>query len=370
MQPSDQQHIAQIRPFLKELELIPFEGYNEPGRWKNRLAGWRKLLFNKLPKYVQTFPVSEMREPLRRLIKTKSFDVVAIDQLYLVQLKTELTGIPAVLVEHNVESAALARRYQTASNPLHKVRDWINWKRLKEFERYWLQQFRVCVAVSSDDAVRTSQLAPSALVLIVPNGVDCSHFKNEGSQRNENKVLFFGTLNYGPNIDALEWFCCDIWPSILSRLPDAELEIVGIDPTPRVISLSNEPGVFLTAFVPDIRPKLWLSTVTVVPIRIGGGTRLKILEAMAAGCPVVSTSFGAEGLDVENGKHLHLADSQRDFAEKVIGMLMRSDESAMMAHAARELVEEQYDWQVISARFEYALEKTIEMHGSTATKKP
>jgi glycosyltransferase involved in cell wall biosynthesis len=311
-----------------------------------------------------------MRRPLRRLLKGRDYDVVAFEQLFLVDLKSEVDGIPSLLIEQNIESDVAARRMQQADNPIHNLRDRLIWQRLVQFERHWLGQFSVCVAVSPHDADRIGELAPSVLVIIVPNGVDCAEFSAENNNRSSNTVLFFGSLSYQPNIDALNWFCHEVWPHIHAASPEFEFEIVGLRPGRRITRLADLPGIRVTGFVPDIRQKLWSSALCVAPLRIGGGTRIKILEAMAASCPVVSTSIGAEGLEVEDGKHLQIADSQEGFVEKTIDLLRSPEKRAKLAQAGRELTVEKYDWQMLAPHLEYALAKSMEIYESTVVRKP
>ncbi|MGB3715262.1 MAG: glycosyltransferase family 4 protein [Candidatus Promineifilaceae bacterium] len=365
LQPSDQDYIGQIEPFCENLELVQIEDYASAGKWRNRVRGWGQILLSNRPKYVQTFPVEEMRHPLRRMLEDRAYDVVGFEQLFLVELKSELHNIPSLLIEQNIESDISARRMQQADNPVHKLRDRLIWQRLVQFERHWLRQFPVCVAVSPHDADRIGELAPAQSVIVVPNGVDCEYFDAESNDRSLNTVLFFGSLSYQPNIDAVIWFCHEVWPHVHSALPDIEFEIVGLQPGPRIARLADLPGVHLTGFVPDIRQKLWSSSLSVVPLRIGGGTRIKILEAMAASCPVVSTAIGAEGLEVEDGKHLQIANSGKEFIDKTVELLKSPDKRAKLAQAGRELTVEKYDWQVLAPRLEYALAKTIEIYATT-----
>jgi glycosyltransferase involved in cell wall biosynthesis len=364
LRPADETYVGQIKPFCEELELVPVEEFATAGKWRNRVRGWREILFSSQPRYVQTFPVEEMRKPLRKLLQAGEYDVVAFEQLFLVELKSELDNLPSVLIEQNVESDIVAMRMEQADNPIHRLRDRLIWQRLVQFERLWLRQFSLCVAVSQRDADRIGELAPGRSVIVVPNGVDSGHFKAKGNDRDRSTVLFFGSLSYEPNIDGLIWFCHEVWPQVYAALPGVEFEIVGLRPGPRITSLVDLPGVRLIGFVDDIRQKLWTTTITVVPLRRGGGTRLKILEAMAASCPVISTTIGAEGLEIEDGKHLQIANSPKEFIEKTIALLQSPEKCVDMAHAGRELILEKYDWQVLAPRLEYALEKSIEIQKS------
>jgi glycosyltransferase involved in cell wall biosynthesis len=365
LRPSDKQYVGLIKPFCDALVLVETEDFASAGKWRNRALGWSQILFSSEPRYVRTFPVEEMREPLRHLLDEKEFDVVVFEQLFLVELLPELNDLPTLLIEQNVESDIAARRMAQASNPVHKLRDRLNWQRLVQFERHWLSKFPVCVAVSQKDADRIKEIASGRTVIVVPNGVDTAYFSAKGGDRDPDTVLFFGSLSYEPNIDGLIWFCSEIWPHVRSALPGAVFEIVGLRPGPRISPLADLPGVRLTGFVKDIRQKLWSSTITAVPLRRGGGTRLKILEAMAASCPIVSTTIGAEGLEVEDDKHLYIADTQKEFVDKTIALLQSPEKRSELARAGSDLVAKEYDWKALTPRLEYAMDKAIEVHKST-----
>jgi len=159
--------------------------------------------------------------------------------------------------------------------------------------------------------------------------------------------LFIGNMEYRPNIDAVLYFCEQILPLIKTEIPQAELYIVGLNPGPEVLALAG-PGVYVTGPVADVRPYYSQCAACIVPLRAGGGTRLKILESMSLGRPVVSTSIGCEGLDVQNGEHLFIADTPQDFASKVLQLLGDENTRNHIVRRGRELVEQQYDWDVLA----------------------
>jgi glycosyltransferase involved in cell wall biosynthesis len=357
--------LSKIAPFCQYIELVPFEGFPTIGKWRNRIQGWYQILCRRRPRCANTFPLARMRPVLREFAKKHMVDVVIFEFLLIAELSTELKGLPKILVEHNVESDIKKRALQEATNPIHKLRDWLTWRKLLRFEKEWVQRFPVCVAVSERDAERLREMAPQTEFHVVPNGVDVQHFAPEDSIRDVNTLLFFGTLNYGPNVEGLLWFCDEIWPKIRSEKPIAKLEVVGLDPSPRVLELDRLPGVQVTGFVPDIRSKLWSATVCVVPLRVGGGTRLKILEALAAGCPVVSTTVGAEGLAVINEEHLLIRDKPKQFAEGVAALLESERLRKELAKRGRELVEQQYDWQQIGSVMEAACDRAVQLHNAS-----
>ncbi len=361
VQPSEREMVSELTPHCEHVELIPFEGFPTLGTWRNRIRGWYRILFSPRPRYAEMFPLSRMRPALRKLLREHEFDVAVFEFLQTAELSREVGGLPSVLVEHNVESDIARRHYALAGNPIHKFRDWVTWRKLLRYERQWVRRFPVCVAVSEADALKLRKMAPGTDVQVVPNGVDVGHFTPGEVERAADTLLFFGTLNYGPNADGLLWFCDEIWPKIKRALPQVKLDVVGLDPPPAVLELNKLPGLQVTGFVPDIRSKLWSATATVVPLRLGGGTRLKILEALAAGCPVVSTTVGAEGLSVVDGKHLLLADTPEAFARRVMDLLDSPDLREKLAERGRSMVRREYDWAKIVRSIEEACLRAIEL---------
>jgi len=191
----------------------------------------------------------------------------------------------------------------------------------------------------------------------VPTGVDLDHFapRSRMSQPTTD-LVFLGSMDWRPNIDGVRWFAADILPLIRRRLPECSLAVVGRLPTPEIRRLADaDARIQVTGTVPDVRPYLWESAVSIVPLRVGGGTRLKIYEAMAARVPVVSTSVGAEGLDVRDGENIALADSPEAFAERCLILLSDAEARRKQAQAAWEIVAACYSWEVVARKFEQLL---------------
>jgi glycosyltransferase involved in cell wall biosynthesis len=351
-----------LEQYCRKVELVPFEGFSPLSTWRNRVSGWSGILLDRRPRYVHTYPVAAMRRPLDSLLDSQDFDIVVFELLFLVELLDVARGTPVVLVEQNVESDIARRCFEQATNPVHKLRDWLMWRKLLAFERQWVRRFPVCVAVSGRDAAILRAMSPDSQVHVVPNGVDCEAFAPAGAPREPETLLFFGTLSYGPNAEGLVWFCDTVLPKVRALRPNVRLRVVGLDPPPRVMELGRLPGVDVVGFVPDVRPELWSAALCVVPLHIGGGTRLKILEALAAGCPVISTTVGAEGLSLAGGEHLLLADDAEDFACRTVEALESADLRRRLAQAGRKLVVEQYDWSQIALKLESACVQAVRRH--------
>jgi glycosyltransferase involved in cell wall biosynthesis len=229
------------------------------------------------------------------------------------------------------------------------------------FEGRTLARFDRVLAVSEADRDMFERLYPSALrhpARVIPTGVDTSFFTAVPSAGDSRTLVFTGSMDWLPNEDAMTWFCRDILPDVRAREPNTSLVIVGRAPTPAVQRLAGDSGITVTGRVEDVRPYVNDSAVYVVPLRIGGGTRLKIFEAMAMGKAVVSTTVGAEGLPVTPGRDVLIADEPRQFADAIVALLRNVDLRRALERTARALVVERYDWSAVAGELEDALIRT------------
>jgi len=208
--------------------------------------------------------------------------------------------------------------------------------------------FDHCLVVSPDEARLLKKAVPAAKLSIIENGVDCANLRPLPPALNSSQLLFVGVMAYPPNADAVVHFCKSILPLIRRAIPEVRLTVVGHAPPMEVQTLASSGEVSVTGFVNDPIPYYAGASVCVVPLRAGGGTRLKILEAMALGRPVVTTSIGCEGLDVTDGEHLLIGDTAADFAQQVVRLLSEQELRNRIVVAARSLVEKRYDWTIIA----------------------
>jgi glycosyltransferase involved in cell wall biosynthesis len=232
------------------------------------------------------------------------------------------------------------------------------WQRMLRFERDALTRFDLVLAVSDTDRRTLERLYPGALrnpVHVVQTGVDTSYFTPMPRQERRAHLVFTGSMDWLPNEDGMTYFVRDILPLIRQAEPDVTLSIVGRNPTPAVQRLAQTPGIEVTGRVDDVRPHVAAGDIYVVPLRIGGGTRLKIFEAMSMSRAVVSTTIGAEGLPVTSGRDIVIADEPALFAESVVRLIRDADTRHRIESAARQLVVSRYDWAAVSRDFEEAL---------------
>ncbi len=254
--------------------------------------------------------------------------------------------MPVIILQHNIEYELLQRTYRYEHNWLRKWYNWREYRLVRPFELRTCRRADVVLVTSERERLLLRELLPQKMIEVVPNGVDVEYFRGTlPRQEARHRLVFTGSMDYYPNIDAVLFFARVCWPSIRERVPDAEWQIVGKNPPAAVWRLGGLPGVTVTGSVPDVRPYLQEATVTIVPLQIGSGTRLKILEALAMGKAVVSTSLGAEGLALVSGRHLWIEDEPEAFARRVVELFHDPEQRASLGSAGRSLVEEEYSWQ-------------------------
>jgi sugar transferase (PEP-CTERM/EpsH1 system associated) len=306
------------------------------------------------PYAVSRFSCSAVRAKLERWYQERAFDVAVCDFLDAAVNFPRQLSTPTVLFQHNVESEIWRRHAATQSNPAKQLMYRVEFSKMLRYEQKIVQEFRHVIAVSEHDRQLMSAWTEPNRITVVPTGVDLQQFRPDGSSPDKPLVTFVGAMDWEPNIDAVEYFCKEVWPAIQARVPDARFRIVGRNPDRRVQKYASS-SVEVTGSVPSVVEHLRQAAVVIVPLRIGGGTRLKIYEAMAAGKAVVSTSVGAEGLDVHHGRDIVLADQAGEFADAVTMLLEDRELRARYERAAAALAA-QYDWSAIGDRFSHVLE--------------
>jgi sugar transferase (PEP-CTERM/EpsH1 system associated) len=291
----------------------------------------------------------ELATEIQRLVDRLDFDIVQIEHgsmgLYLEALPARLRK-RAVWVLHDIDFDKFKRIARIERRKDTKLRAWIHAMMMRRWQPHFASFFDHCITMSGADRRLLLAANGSLRVEVSPNGVDTNHYRPLPDAGDTAEMLFIGNMGYQPNADAALYFCNEILPLIRKRTADAKLWIVGISPEPFVRQLEGN-GVFVTGGVPDVVPYYMRSKVCVAPLRAGSGTRLKILEAMALGRAVVSTSLGCEGLDVVDGEHILIADDSKQFAEQTVKLLTNNELRTRIATRARGFVVASYDWDVI-----------------------
>jgi glycosyltransferase involved in cell wall biosynthesis len=308
----------------------------------------------------QRFASTTYAEALHKLLQANHFDVVQAEGLevadYLHQAQAEQPSAALVYSSTNAEyelQRVMFRADRTIPSRWPRaLYSFIQSRRLMRFERAICRLSAVVIATSQPDALAFERLASGTPIHVVPNGIHTTEYQGNGSnlELGAAALLFTGSMSYRPNVDAVLWFAEQVLGRVRAAVPNARLYIVGQQPHPRLDPLRQRQDVQITGFVQDVSPFLHSCTVYVAPLRTGGGTRLKLLQAMAARCAIVSTSVGAMGLDITSGDQALIADDALSFAQAVIALLNDPARRAALGLAAEKLVTTTYDWDAIAPR--------------------
>lgn len=306
------------------------------------------------------------KEILKSELIDNSYDIIFCNFLdmaqYLGNIQVHCKPSLFVLDQHNADELWYEKFAQMES-PLLKVFGKENIKRLRRHQKNDYRVFDLCLSVSEEDAEFTKRVLDTSMKVIVsPNGVDLDYFVPRTEHKSGNVVLFCGSMDSTMNQDAVHYFCSKVFPKVKIQIPNAQFIIVGRKPPLKIKNLHNNKDIIVTGTVDDVRPFYEKASVVVAPFRLGGGTKLKILEAMAMKVPIVSTPIGCQGIKVETGRHIWIVDNDSEFAERVIETLIRVPQK--MVSEAYELVVKLYSWENIVSDVERVVQEMI--YGQTA----
>lgn len=350
-------HDITIIAFKEQNELIKDEEiknvcseyyiFNRP-----QISYFKELLnhFSSQPLLISRFFCKEACEKTKEIIRNKKIDLFIIETLLMVKYAEKVPGTFLILDEHNLEFMRAKSRIVTSKNLLVKIYNYVIMVRLRRFELKAIRKFDCCMVCSDNDKNILVNLIARDSIIVIPNAVDTDYYFSNRTSINGKKILFIGTLWYEPNRDAVLYFVKEILPLLKSRVPEVEFIVVGPGPTQDVIALSNQSNITVTGYVDDIRPYLSEASVFIVPIRMGSGTRLKILTAMSMGIPVVSTSVGMEGIAATNHKDICIADDPREFCDCIYKLLFDIQFSECIGSGGRALIMSQYSRNAIMER--------------------
>ena len=317
-----------------------------------------RYLVDRVPYAVAKYRSAAFSRRLQQLLDERRFDAIVCDFLPPAINLPKRLPCPAILFTHNVEAEIWRRHAETATNPVLRMLLAGQWRRMLRFEEKALARVDVVLAVSDADRQTFERLYPGTLrtpAHVIQTGVDTTYFAPLPGPGRRAHLVFTGSMDWLPNEDGMQYFVAEILPRIRRMEPEATLSIIGRAPTPAVKRLADVHGIEVTGRVDDVRPHIAAGAVYVVPLRIGGGTRLKIFEAMAMGKAVVSTTIGAEGLPVTSGQDLVIADAPAEFADAVVRLIRDVDTRRHIEAQARRLVVDRYDWSAVAGDFEEAL---------------
>ena len=310
-------------------------------------------LVSQLPYAIKKYESRAMRREIVEREQQGAFDLLVCDFLAPAANVPAALTTPAVLFQHNVEAMIWKRHYEVQTNPVKKAYLYGQWQKMRRFEREMCSRFDSVIAVSADDREQMKHEYGAEAVFDVPTGVDTDFFRPSGTVKPvAHSLVFTGSMDWLPNDDAIRYFTREIMPLIKSKVPDVTLTVVGRNPAPALVDLSKEdPSLIITGRVDDVRPYMENAAAYIVPLRIGGGTRLKIYEAMAMEKAVISTTIGAEGLPLTNGVELLVADEPATFADAVVRVLLEEDYATELGQRAAAVVREKFGWKQVTDRF-------------------
>jgi glycosyltransferase involved in cell wall biosynthesis len=336
-------HIAVVHsaPRRRSLGILP------------QLAG---SIVNPVPLAVSRYASAKLKQEIDALIAAEHYDSIVCDFLAAAPNLGDLGE--CVLFQHNVETTIWQRHVEQCSSVPKKLFLQMQARKMEAYERKICSSVKHVIAVSEIDASRMKSMFGIEHVTSVPTGVDVEYFAPSGNAPSTSDMVFCGSMDWLPNVDAIEYFLAEVFPLIRKRLPETTFTIAGRSPDARVLkAVQGLAGVKVTGRVDDMRSYLWGAKISIVPIRIGGGTRLKIYECMAAGVPVVSTTVGAEGLRYNDGEDIVLADDPAGFAEACIRLLSDETRRNGLARNALSRSQREFSWEAVSREFEGILEK-------------
>jgi polysaccharide biosynthesis protein PslH len=286
-----------------------------------------------------------MREQLSRMIKGVKFDLVHVDTISLAAYRNDVGPLPKILNHHNIESHLFKRRTAFEKNPLKRLYYSLEGEKLERYEQAVCAQFETNFTVSELDKRRLIELVPSAKADVIANGVDVDYFSPGPEPIIPGNLIVASGMNWFPNRDAVVYMCAEIWPVLAQQMPELSWTVVGASPPKELLDLAaQDRRVVVTGFVNDVRPYLSQAEVYLCPMRDGGGTRLKILDALAMGKAIVSTTMGCEGINVIPDKHVLIADSPIEFVRQIRRLRVEPGLRQQLGLAAREFVIEHYSW--------------------------
>lgn len=329
-----------------------------------QLVHYGRHVLHPAPYAVTKFTTPTVTRAVRDVIASHTPDVAICDFLSATLNFPDPLTVASVLFQHNVEHALWDRQATHEANPLKRVAFTMEAAKMRRYERATVARFHHVIAVSEHDKALMSNMTDPSHITVVPTGVDVAAYRSAADSSAAASVMFLGSMDWEANIDGVEWFCEEVWPHVIAAIPQARFHCVGRNPPKRITRLASE-SIEIVGGVKSVMPHMRESPVFVVPLRIGGGTRLKIYEAMAAERAIVSTRVGAEGLDYADGSDIVIADEPTAFADAIVALLRDPARRISIGRAAGQTAA-RFDWSAIATEFETVMRRAIDDFSSTA----
>jgi glycosyltransferase involved in cell wall biosynthesis len=340
-----------LQEFCKQVELIPFTD-------DSKRAEQLKTLLKKRSYQTQQYESQEMQNAIDRTIKENNIELIFVEfsQMGFFSFPAD---IPVLLDEHNIEFDLLDRMSDKDSLSFRKFYNKVEAKKFEKEEISFIKKSAITITTSQRDIGIIKSYLPETLTAEIINGVDCAEFKKPDDIIPEkNSAVFTGAMNYFPNDEGVNFFMEEIYPFLQKKDPNFKITIVGSGPSEKIKAYKND-NINITGFVKDVKPYMWNSSVFIVPLRMGGGTRFKVVEAMAAGIPVVSTSLGCEGIPGKDGEHLLIRDDPSEFADAVFEAATNKELAERLSINGMKFAKENVDWEIVGNKLENEIKNAV-----------
>ena len=350
-----------LKNLCKRVEVFPIP--SDAARWRWVMMTMASYL-RASPYDVNWLTNIDMETYLENVSKIETFDLVHVDTIGLYPYVSAYSGIPVVLNHHNVESHMMRRRYEKETNRLERIYFHRESSKLERYEREVCGKCAVNLVVSDLDGIRLKEIAGDVRVSVIPNGVDVEYFRsNEQNSRKRGGLIFAGAMDWYPNREAVRFFLMEIWPKLLEEKPDRHATFIGKNPPHELLEASKHSAIHAPGFVDDVRPYLDEAGIYICPIRDGGGTRLKILDALAMAKPLVATGLAVEGLDLDDEVHYLKAETAVEFVSQINRLENDPGLCHSLSVAGQRFVQERFSWDVIGEELARTYEKAVSSYG-------
>jgi sugar transferase (PEP-CTERM/EpsH1 system associated) len=333
--------------FLKNVFAVPFKA-------DRSILRRIKNAFSLKPNLVAFYWSRKMEKEIYSLTKEGKYDIIIAMTMNMAQFVCRMGGVKKIVMPHDAEHLIYSQILLNSRGFINRLKAWLWLKKVCNYERRVYPLFDCCVVVSRKDKEAILNLSKKIKAEVLPSGVDTDFFKPTGKYTKEDILIFTGVMNTWSNVDAVTYFAREVFPLVKNIMPSVKFSIVGKRPAPRVSELAGR-SISVTGEVPDVRPYLEEASVFVAPFRVGTGLKHKILEAMAMGVPVVSTSLGSNGIDIKNNENILIADTAKEFGEAILALFCDRTLREKIIKNAHTLIREKYIWKAIGSRFEEIL---------------
>jgi polysaccharide biosynthesis protein PslH len=357
-------HSIDVIAYRQNEKLSKSEGLKEFARLfvvdvetANNIYGMMKNIFSSVPYNLWKYQRTELIDALKDYFEKNKPDIIQVTNAHMGWVIGELrknSSVPVILKEENLEMLIMQRFYQTQKNLFVKLYSFLQYKKFTKYEPALCAKFDLCVFVSREDAKQISKMNDNIKTTAIPAGVEGELLGVDSKAKEPYSLLHMGSLNWFPNYDGIRWFLNEVFPFVLKKTPSTKLYLYG-GGIPKNFTMSNDikSSVVIMGFVDNIWQSISDKLLSIVPLRIGGGIRVKILELLASGQNIISTTLGAEGIPVEDGKDIIIADSPEQFAERIHQFFLGKYNAEAMRCVGRELIRKNYTWEIIAEMYEH-----------------